>query len=112
MISLWLEQKLKVWELVVWKGGEILLRRCCISYSSEKPLYRFLDAFEVSLILLEVAEGLLHQTVQIQLVAELQLRISLQHDGHHHQQLLPQWRQDTHRLRINFNFFCIAQYHK
>lgn len=64
-------------------------------------LYLFLCALEAAAIPLEVSKGLLHQTVQIHLVAELQLRVSLQHDGHHHQQLHKQPRalKDNQKLQ-------------
>lgn len=55
-------------------------------------LYLFLCAFKGTTVPLEIVKGFLHQTVKINLVAELQLRVSLQHNRHHHQQLLTQWR--------------------
>lgn len=73
-----------------------------------KPLYLFLNAFKAAAIPLEIIKGFLHQAVQIHLVAELQLWVSLQHYGHHHQQLRTQkggkrpsetkkrWQQQTH----------------
>lgn len=64
-------------------------------------LYLFLCALKAAAIPLEVSKGLLHQTVQIHLVAELQLRVSLQHNGHHHQQLHKQPRalKDNQKLQ-------------
>ena len=47
----------------------------------------FLFALQATAIPLEVLEGLLHQTIQVHLLSKLQLRVSLEHDGHHHQQL-------------------------
>lgn len=46
---------------------------------SVKPLYLLLLSIEAAAISLVIFEGFFHQTVQIHLVAELQLRVSLQH---------------------------------
>lgn len=49
--------------------------------------YLLLDAIRAAAIPLEVVECFLHQSVQIHLLAELQLRVPLQDYGHDHQQL-------------------------
>ena len=86
-------------EIIVWQTVRPYSNEKMLEYqqtwpSEGKPLYLFLYAFKAAAILLEIVEGFLHQAVQIHLVAELQLRVSLQQNGHHHQQLLTQWRRD------------------
>lgn len=64
-------------------------------------LYLFFYSFKNTAVPLEIIEGFLHQSVQIHLVAELQLRVSLQHDGHHHQQLAAKSRHKrTHCIHL------------
>lgn len=105
MISVWLEQKLKIWEhinlerwwddFVADTGVGFKWENVIISVNlpaQRGALYLFLSSFEAAAIALEIIKGFLHQAVQIHLVAELQLQVSLQHYGHHHQQLVAQWR--------------------
>lgn len=55
-----------------------------------KPPYLLLSALKAAAIPLEVIKGFPHQTIQIHLVTELQLWVSLKHYGDHHQQLCTQ----------------------
>lgn len=55
------------------------------------PINLFLHALKAAPIFLKITEGFLHQTIQIHLVAELQLWVSLQNNGDHHQQLYTEW---------------------
>lgn len=55
------------------------------SGSSARSRYLFLQALGATPIPLEVIKSFLHQTIQIHLVAELQLWVPFQDYGHHHQ---------------------------
>lgn len=56
-----------------------------VAAAAAQSRYLLLDALNATSIPLEVIKGFLHQTIQIHLVAELQLWVPFQDYGHHHQ---------------------------
>lgn len=69
--------------------------------SNSSRFYLFPGGLKAAVIFLEVNKSLSHETVQVNLVAKLQLWVSLQHDRDDHQQL----QQKVYFVRYRIIFY-------